>query len=189
MQNPAVKSPQSGALSPTLSIVICAMFTVLVYGFTMIHINPFGLPGGLVHLGNVPAFVAAILFGKKIGAISTAAGMTLMNLLSPYVIWAPFTFVIGLAMGFTVASVAHERRLRFPLYVLAMVLAAIIRVVGYFFAEVILFGNWFAPMAAIPANLIQVFVGAVIVLIIIEPLRIAADRTFLRSRTGGQGDV
>jgi len=185
MQKAVAKSPQA-KLSPTASIVICAMFTVLVYGFTMIHINPFGLPGGLVHLGNVPAFVAAILFGKKIGAISAAAGMTLMNLLSPYVIWAPFTFVIGLAMGFTVGAVAHGRRLRFPLYILAMVLAAIIRVVGYFFAEVVLFGNWVAPMAAIPANLIQVFVGAVIVLIIIEPLRLAADKTLLRSHTGGQ---
>ena len=41
-----------------------------------------------------------------------------------------------------------------------------------------LFRSWIAPYLAIPANLMQVVVAAVVVLIIIEPLRIAAKRIF-----------
>lgn len=38
--------------------------------------------GGLIHLGNVPLFVAAMLFGRKTGAIAGAFGMGLFDLMS-----------------------------------------------------------------------------------------------------------
>lgn len=37
--------------------------------------------GGLIHLGNVPLFLIAILFGKKIGALAGAFGMGLFDLM------------------------------------------------------------------------------------------------------------
>jgi len=175
------KNENRGAakLSRTQSIVLCAMFTVLTYIFTMLNVNPLGLPGGLVHLGNIPFFIAAILFGKKIGAISGGIGMALFDILSPYAIWAPFTLLIGLATGYVVGLIT-ERRKTFPFYIVAMVCAAAVKVVGYYIAEGIIYGNWIAPYLAIPANLTQVAVAAVVVLIIIEPLRIAAKKTILR---------
>lgn len=170
-----------GILNRTQTIVLCAMFTTLVYLFTMLNINPLGIPGGLVHLGNIPFFIAAILFGKKVGALSGGIGMALFDLLSgTYANWAPFTLVIGLAIGFVVALIAEGRK-TFPFFIFAMVAAAAIKVVGYYIAEGILYGNWISPVASIPGNLMQVGVGAVIVLIIIEPLRIAAKKTILRS--------
>lgn len=177
----AVEPKKPGTLSRTQTIVLCAMFTTLVYLFTMLNVNPLGLPGGLVHLGNIPFFIAAILFGKKVGAISGGVGMALFDLLSgAYAIWAPFTFVIGLAIGFVVALIA-ERRKTFPFFFLAILAAAAIKVVGYYIAEGILFHNWISPIYSIPGNLTQVGVAAVIVLLIIEPLRIAANKTILRN--------
>lgn len=169
------------SLSRTTSITLTAMFTALVYVFTMLNVNPLGLPGGLVHLGNIPFFIAAILFGKKIGAISGGVGMALFDILSPYAIWAPFTLVIGLATGYVVGLVT-ERHKRFPYYLLAFVLAAVVKVVGYYIAEGIIYGNWIAPVQAIPANVTQVIVASVIVLVIIKPLQFAAEKTLLRSR-------
>ncbi len=166
-------------LNHTQSIVMCAMFTVLTYLFTMLNVNPLGLPGGLVHLGNIPFFIAAILFGKKIGAISGGVGMALFDLLSPYAIWAPFTLVIGLATGYVV-GLCTEQKQSYPFYFLAVVAAAVVKIVGYYIAEGFIYGNWVAPVAAIPANLSQVVVAAVVVLIIIEPLKIAARKTILR---------
>lgn len=184
MHESIVKTKAKDSLRPTLlshtqSIVLCAMFTVLTYIFTMINVNPLGLPGGLVHLGNIPFFIAAILFGKKIGMISGGIGMALFDLLSPYALWAPFTLVIGLATGFIIGLIT-ERRKSFPLYLLAMLAAAGVKVSGYYLAEVIIYGNWIAPAFAIPANITQVVVAAVIVLLIIEPLRMAANKTILR---------
>ncbi len=167
------------ALGRTQTIVLCAMFTVLTYIFTMININFLGIPGGLVHLGNIPFFIAAILFGKKIGAISGGVGMALFDVLSPYAIWAPFTLVIGLATGFLIALCTAQKK-SFPRYLLAMLVAAAVKVGGYYIAEGFIYGNWLAPALAIPANLTQVGVAAVVVLLIIEPLRIAANKTILR---------
>ena len=60
------------------SMAYTAVFTALVFVFTMlVNIRlPFG-NGGLIHLGNVPLFICAILLGKKTGAIAGAVGMGL----------------------------------------------------------------------------------------------------------------
>lgn len=187
IEDPAIENtvPMSKAslatakLSHTQSIVLCAMFTVLVYIFTMINVNPIGLPGGLVHLGNIPFFIAAMLFGKKIGAISGGIGMALFDILSPYALWAPYTLVIGLAIGLVVGLIT-ERRTTLPFFIMAMLAAAVIKVGGYYIAEGMIYGNWIAPVASIPGNLTQVGVAAVVVLLIIKPLRVAANKTILR---------
>lgn len=180
VQTKAMPKMGTRGLSRTQTIVLCAMFTVLTYIFTMIQINPLGIPGGLVHLGNVPFFIAAILFGKKIGAISGGVGMALFDLLSPYAIWAPATLLIGLATGFVVAWIAQNRSFLFC--VLAMPAAAVVKVVGYYIAEGFIYGNWIAPALAIPANITQVVVAAVIVLLIIKPLQLASDTIISRAK-------
>ena len=63
---------------------------------------------------------------------------------------------------------------------LAMVLACGIKVGGYYVAEGIIYGNWIAPVVSIPANIIQVALGAVVTLIVIKPLQLAADKTLHR---------
>ena len=48
-------------------LTVTAIGIALVYVFTwLINIRlPFAPQGGLIHLGNVPLFIFAILFGKK----------------------------------------------------------------------------------------------------------------------------
>lgn len=174
-------SPQpkaNPALSHTTSIVLCAMFTALTYVFTMINVN-FGGPGGLIHLGNIPFFIAAIIFGKKIGMVSGGVGMALFDVLSSYTLWAPFTLVIGFATGYVVGLIT-ERHKSFPYYILAMFGAAVVKIVGYYIAEGIIYGNWIAPVYSILPNLMQVVAASIAVLILIEPLRLAAQKTILR---------
>ena len=60
-----------------------------------------------------------------------------------------------------------------------MGVACIIKVVGYYIAEGIIYGNWLAPAASIPGNLVQIGVAAVIVFLIAEKLRVAANKTIL----------
>ena len=54
---------------------------------------------------------------------------------------------------------------------MSIILALIIKIVGYYFAEVILYGNWVAPLGSIPGNILQVGVAGVIVLVIIPQFR------------------
>ena len=77
-------------------LTVTAIFVALTYIFTaFINVRlPIAANGGLIHLGNVPLFIGAIIFGKKTGAIAGGVGMGLFDLLSGWTLWAPFTFVI-----------------------------------------------------------------------------------------------
>lgn len=159
-------------------ITITAVFIALTYVFTaFVNIRlPIAANGGLVHLGNVPLFIGAIIFGKKTGAIAGGVGMGLFDLLSGWTAWAPFTFIIVALMGFAVGALT-EKHHGIGFDALAIGVACIIKVVGYYIAEVILFGNWLAPVTSIPGNLVQIGVAAVIVLIVVEKLRAVALKT------------
>lgn len=148
---------------------VCIALTLVATAFINIRL-PIAANGGLVHLGNAPLFLAAIIFGKKTGAFAGAFGMGLFDLLSGWTLWAPFTFVIVGLMGFAVGEIT-ENRIGFRWNVLAIAVACVIKVVGYYIAEVIIYRNWIAPVLSIPGNLVQIGVAAVIVLPIVEIVR------------------
>ena len=141
------QTADSKSLSNIRFITITALFIALTYVFTaFINIRlPITANGGLIHLGNVPLFICAIIFGKKSGAIAGGVGMGLFDLLSGWTAWAPFT--------------------------LAIAVACVIKVAGYYIAEGIIYGNWIAPVTSIPGNLVQIGVAAVIVLLIVGQLQ------------------
>ena len=161
--------------SKTYELVVDALFIALTFVATwLINIRlPFVGSGGLIHLGNVPLFVAAMLFGKKTGAIAGAFGMALFDLMSGWTAWAPFTFVIVGCMGFTVGLIAEKKPFKSMLVnnIVSVILAIIIKIVGYYFAEVILYGNWILPVSSIPGNIVQGGVAGIIVLVFIQKLR------------------
>lgn len=160
-------SSAGAARSKTRAIVINALFITLTLVATMfINIKlPIMGNGGLIHLGNVPLFIAAFVYGKKTGAIAGAFGMALFDLLSGWTIWAPFTFVIVGAMGFTAGLISEKvPGKRIIVNTLAIAAALAIKVVGYYFAEVILYANWIQPFGSVPGNVLQVVIAGLIVL-------------------------
>lgn len=163
----------------TNQLVITALFIAITYIFTaFINVRlPFGGNGGLIHLGNVPLFLAAILFGRKVGAVAGGVGMALFDLLSGWTAWAPFTLVIVAAMGYTVGAIMEKKQRNTHLWcVIAMALALLIKVAGYYLAELILYGNPIVPLGSIPGNIIQVSTAAVMVLVVVVPLQKAVIR-------------
>jgi uncharacterized membrane protein len=160
----------SRATNKTQALVINALFVALTLVATM-FINlklPIAGNGGLIHLGNVPLFIAAFVFGRRTGAIAGAFGMGLFDLISGWTIWAPFTFIIVGAMGY-VAGLIGEKvpGKKAVVYSIAVIAALLIKIVGYYFAEVVLYSNWIAPFGSIPGNVLQVvFAGLVVVPIV-----------------------
>lgn len=135
-------------LSSVQFLTITAVFVALTYIFTaFINVKlPIAANGGLIHLGNVPLFIGAILFGKKTGAIAGGIGMGLFDLLSGWTLWAPFTLIIVGIMGFTVGKITEDHKHQnMKWYVIAIAAACVIKVVGYYIAEVIIYGNPLAP--------------------------------------------
>ena len=83
----------------------------------------------------------AILFGKKTGAIAGGVGMGLFDLLSGWTAWAPFTFIIVGIMGYVVGAMT-EKHDQYGWKVAAIFAAFVIKIVGYYIAEIILYGTY-----------------------------------------------
>ncbi len=157
-------------------VAITALAVAMTYVFTaFVNIRlPIAANGGLIHLGNVPLFIFAIIFGKKTGAIAGGIGMGLFDLLSGWTAWAPFTLVVVGIMGFSVGAITEKKR-GYGWTVAAMLLALVIKILGYYIAEGFIYGNWFTPITSIPGNIVQVASAMIIVMIVIKPLRKAAN--------------
>ncbi|MDQ0415093.1 ECF transporter S component [Mesobacillus stamsii] len=159
--------PTSPSMSKTKTLVINALFIALTLVATMfINIKlPIMGNGGLIHLGNVPLFIAAFVFGRKTGAIAGAFGMGLFDLISGWAVWAPFTFIIVGLMGYLAGLMAEKMPgKKVIVYSLAVIVAMLIKIVGYYFAEVVLYGNWIQPFGSIPGNIMQVVLAGLIVI-------------------------
>ncbi|RFU70930.1 ECF transporter S component [Peribacillus saganii] len=164
----------SAKSTKTRTIVINALFIALTLVATMfINIKlPIMGNGGLIHLGNVPLFIAALVYGRKTGAIAGAFGMGFFDLLSGWAAWAPFTFIIVGAMGFLAGFISEKvPGKRVLVYTLAVAVALVIKIAGYYFAEVILYGNWIQPIGSIPGNVLQVLIAGIIVVPIVGRLK------------------
>lgn len=149
----------------TKIMALAAVFTALTYVFTaFINIRlPVTANGGLIHLGNIPLFISAITFGSSIGAISGGIGMALFDLLSGWTVWAPFTLIIVALMGHTMGKIIG-RAYSMSRIIIAIIVAGMIKVAGYYIAEVILYGSFAAPLTSIPGNILQISAAAVIVI-------------------------
>lgn len=167
-----VQKVNTSAVANVKWMTIGAMSIALTYIATaFINIRlPIQANGGLIHLGNVVLFIVAVLFGRKIGAIAGGVGMALFDVTSGWTAWAPFTFVIVGLMGYVVGLVTEKRK-KAGWIVLAMALALVIKVAGYYIAEIILYGNWIAPLTSVPGNIIQVVVGGIIAFPLIAALK------------------
>ena len=166
--------------SSTQMLVINGLFIALTLVATMfINIRlPIMGNGGLIHLGNVPLFLAAFIFGKRTGAIAGAFGMGLFDLISGWTAWAPFTFVIVGVMGYVSGTISEKFTAVRPVIAntVAVIAALIIKIVGYYFAEVILYHNWIVPLGSIPGNILQVVVAGIIVVPFAGKLKKIADK-------------
>ena len=159
-------------VSQTRQIVTAALGIALVFVCTaFVNVRlPFAANGGLIHLGNVPLFIIAILYGRRMGALAGGLGMALFDVVCGWLLWAPFTLVIVGLMGYSVGAICENRR-GLPAYVLALVIACAIKVGGYYCAEAIIYGNWLVPLTSIPGNLVQIGVASVVVLPVVGKLR------------------
>lgn len=146
----------------TLNIVLTGVMAAFIYIATYINIRlPISFTdGGLIHLGGAVLVIATFLLMPVEAGLAGAIGMGLFDLLSPYAVWAPFTFVIRLVQGIVVSKILLKGGI--SKIVFAMIAFTIIGMVGYYMAEAFIYGNWIAPMASMPGEFISDMVAVVI---------------------------
>lgn len=160
----------------TADVTVSGLLIALVFVATeFINIRlPISVNGGLIHFGNVMLFVSSILFGRKKGALAGAFGMGLFDIVSGWMAWAPFTFIIRGVMGYIIGTIANNKNKNgssFLYNLTAIVVGGIWMIAGYYLTEVILYGNWLSPMTSIAGNIIQIAIGAVVGLPLVSALK------------------
>lgn len=161
------------------AITVTGLFIALTLVFTAcVNIKlPFGY-GGLIHLGNIPLLLAAMLYGKRTGFFAGAFGMAIFDIMSSWAIYAPCTFITCGLMGFVVGLIV-EKKSGFGFKVLAVGAALLIKLAGYYIFEAIFYHSLVTPLASFPGNILQVVLAAIPVLLLIVPLEKVLYKTGL----------
>lgn len=145
-------------------LTILGLLIALVAVSTMVIKIPTIATQGYIHLGDSMIFLAAIMFGKRQGAIAGGFGSAMADLLLGYTHWILPTLIIKALMGYGVGIIADQEsnnliNLRNSI---ALIFGASWMVFGYFIAGGIMKGSFLVAWASVPANLIQGFVGALL---------------------------
>ncbi len=155
------------------TLALISVLAALTYAAT--YTLHFPVPGGVFHLGDGVIFLAAILFGGPIAAISGAIGMTLFDIFSPWIVYAPYTFVNKFAMGLFTGLVAWAggRQGRDNKWnVMGVALGGGVMVFGYYLTKAFMVGNLISPIfTAVPYDILQVVGGALVGLPIAKALK------------------
>jgi uncharacterized membrane protein len=141
------------------------LMTAVVFVVTRSFVLPIPQTKGFFNLGEAGIYVAALLFGPVVGALSGGVGSALADLSLGYAQYAPFTFVIKGLEGAVVALVARRlrsgsRRGSLAGRLVGTVVGGLLMVSGYFLTQAYLLG--LGPLAAlteVPYNIVQMVVG------------------------------
>jgi len=164
----------------TVKLTLAAVFAALVFIVTS-QIPPIPIPAtsGYFNVGETVIYVAALLFGASVGALSGGIGAMLADIYLGFGVFAPGTLVIkgieGAIVGFL--------NLKLKKYIQNVTLCAVISVIvggsemvaGYFLYEQLALGLSFSVvLAEAPFNAVQMLVGIIIAL----PIMHAVLRVF-----------
>lgn len=172
--------------SKTSSVVMTALMIAIITVSIMFIKFPIPLTQGYVHLGDAMIFIAVLVLGWKNGAIAAAAGAALGDILGGFAMWAPWTFVIkgvmAIILGLMIGYALKKKWVmigKMPLgAILGMIVSGIVMVIGYFFAEGIMYHNWAVAALGIPWNIGQFVVGLIVAWVITVALLKTPARKF-----------
>jgi uncharacterized membrane protein len=162
-----------------IDIVQVALMAAMIFVTTYVIEIPVGTKA-VLHIGDTMVFAGAVILGKKKAALASAIGMGLFDLLSPYAVWAPFTFIIKGVMAYIAGSVAFRKGYEGKNTInniFGFLLAGFWMITGYYFAGGIIYKSLIIALGDVTGNVIQVAAGIVLAIPLIAALKNAKIRT------------
>lgn len=170
----------------TQDIVQTGLFAALIFLATSSVRVPVMPGGGLIHTGTVILFIVAVCFGPVKGALAGSIGMALFNLTTEWAVWAPYTFVIRIVMGYLIGAIANWKGAEgrsWKLNVAALLLSAIWFLPTTYIAQLMILGpgtSWLLPIGAIPGNVAQLVLALAIGLPAIPRINRVRDKVLYK---------
>ena len=143
----------------TTQIVYTALLIALNVTIARIFLIPVPMTRGNINLCDAGIIIAALLYGRKQGAIVGALSGLLLDLISGYAQDTFFSLIVHGLEGFIAGwlSEKHTRQARF----VGMGIGVIVMVAGYLLADSILY-HFSTGILGVPMNLIQGIVGSAV---------------------------
>lgn len=153
------------------------VFTALVFVVTAYLHLPTN--NGYIHFGDGIIYLAACLLPWPYAMAVGAGGALLADCLTGFAIWAPGSVIIK-ALTALLFSSKNDKIINLR-NILVLVPAAILCAGGYYFYEALLYGNFVAPLAGIPASITQSIASSIVFVV----MGIAMDKMNVKSKLNG----
>jgi len=148
------------------------MAALTLLATAMIHL-PVSITNGYIHLGDGLVLSCGVVLGKKYGALAAGIGSALADIFLGYAAWALPTFIIKALMAYIIGYAFEQLTERqtpisgnfafISRWTVALLASGTVLIVLYYFTSGLMYGNWIAPLSAIPMNLVQFGFGIAIV--------------------------
>ncbi|MCW4003756.1 MAG: ECF transporter S component [Candidatus Bathyarchaeota archaeon] len=166
--------------NPAQKIALATIFATLVFIVTS-QIPPIPIPAtsGYFNVGETTIYIAALLFGPLVGALSGGIGAALSDIYLGYAPFAPGTLLIkgieGAIVGYLNIKLKKHIKNTTTRAIIAITIGGLEMVAGYFLYERFIIGlSLSVALAEVPINLGQMLIG----LIIAIPIMHAVMRFF-----------
>jgi len=151
MNNKIIKNMAYMALG--VALVVVATFVL-----------SFPIPGGAgyVNLGDSVIIIFAFLFGPIVGGMTGGIGSLLADFLAGFPLYSPFSLVIKGIQGVVVGILSNRAKKLYLRQLVVYAIGGLIMIVGYFFADIVLFDIVLASTGLL-FNLLQAFLNILVV--------------------------
>ena len=156
-------------LNNIIVLPVAAIFAAVTCILTFIV--PFTIPTtqGYINLGDIGVMISGLLFGPIVGGVAGGFGSAVTDMfLAPQ--YAPATLIIKGLEGFIVGLISNPRKnylkINFRDFI-AVIIGGILMVIGYFIAEIILYGFPSALFELFFNGAVQFGLSAVVSLLLI----------------------
>ena len=145
----------------TLTVAQAGIMAALVAVATYAVQVPIPATKGYLNFGDIMIFVSALTFGPLVGSFAGGVGSALSDVAGGYAsTYAPFTLIIKGAEGIIVGLIAKRGSKKRS--ILAVAVAGVEMVSGYFLAEFFGLSLGWAAATEVPFNILQIVAGGVI---------------------------
>lgn len=141
-------------IKKTKTLVLTGLFAALIcISIAFLFHIPTGINGGYIHLGDTFIYLAACFLPIHYAMLAAAIGGGLADGLTGAIVWVIPTIIIKpLLVPFFSCS---SEKILCTRNVIAIFIAGIVGIFGYFLAEGLIYGSFIAALAAVPLQLIQ----------------------------------
>lgn len=160
-----------GVILSSVEVAVIAVLSA-IYAVMIILVTVPSPTGGYTHVGDTVVFVAALLFGWKVGGLVGIVGSVVADLFVGYPRW--FVSILAHGLEGAVPGLAKGKSLTFQ--VAACVLGGFLMATTYFFINVFIKGYPLALVSYIRDLFVQAGISIVIGLILVNVLKKAIPR-------------